>query len=351
MDDEQWTALLRVSVKQEARSEKAGSASRSDDRPAMLGSYSVDSGLLRFTPRFPFDPGRQYEVTFNPSHLPGVSGRSLSTATTIVAVVSRPKANETPSTRVTQVYPSTDVVPENQLRLYVQFSAPMGRRGGLEYIHLLDEHGREVEDPFLPLDIEFWNVDRTRYTFFFDPGRVKQGILPRHQLGPSLVEGRRYTVVIDPDWLDAEGLPLQASFMRQFRVGPPDEHALDPRRWHITAPSPASREPLVVTFGEPLDHGLLLRALGVLDSRGGSVAGQAQVADAETRWTFTPQDPWPPGDYQLLALSILEDLAGNTIGRPFEVDQFKEVDRTAEPEKMTLPFRIGNRGNRGQSSF
>ena len=76
------------------------------------------------------------------------------------------------------VFPSASVVPENQLRMYIQFSAPMGRRGGLDHVKLLDETGDEVDDPFLPLDAEFWNADRTRYTLFFDPGRQKRGILP-----------------------------------------------------------------------------------------------------------------------------------------------------------------------------
>src|SRR5688500_11276382 len=40
---EQWPAVLRVAV--------------GDDAPAMLGSYSVADGAVRFTPAFPFDPG------------------------------------------------------------------------------------------------------------------------------------------------------------------------------------------------------------------------------------------------------------------------------------------------------
>ena len=87
-------------------------------------------------------------------------------------------------TIVDRVYPTGDVVPENQLRLYVHFSAPMGLKGGLDYIKLLDDRGVEVKDPFLPLDTEFWNGDRTRFTVFFDPGRVKRGILPEQGNGP-----------------------------------------------------------------------------------------------------------------------------------------------------------------------
>src|SRR5262245_34237472 len=58
---ETWQSILRVSVK-------------SDAGPAplpMAGSYDIRNGVIRFTPVVPFEPGRAYEVTFNPAALPG----------------------------------------------------------------------------------------------------------------------------------------------------------------------------------------------------------------------------------------------------------------------------------------
>jgi len=338
MTNEAWSALFRVSVKL-SEGTAGGSPVSHDERPAMLGSYGIESNAIRFTPRFPFDPGRSYEVVFDPSRLPdGTEAKTRGGP--VVAVVSRPKLVVAPSTRVEGVYPGIDVVPENQLRLYIHFSAPMSRRGGLENIHLLDQNGQEVKGPFLPLDADFWNDDRTRYTVFFDPGRVKRGLLPRRQMGPSLEAGRRYTLVVDAAWLDGDGLPLMEPFRREFRVGPPDERPLDPKSWRIAAPAATTRDPLVVTFHEPLDHGLLLRALGVTNGRGRPVDGEVRIEKAETRWLFTPDDSWQAGDYSLVALSILEDLAGNRIGRAFEVDRFDEVDRTSEPDSTNIPFRV-----------
>ncbi len=335
MTDAAWAALLRVTVKADAVVDP-------DDRPAMLGTYTVQSDTLRFTPRYPFDAGRPYQVVFDASRLPLAQPAGSSRAP-VVAVVSRPKTAAAPSTRVAQVYPTADQVPENQLRLYVQFSAPMGRRSGLEHVHLLDPDGREVKDPFLPLDLEFWNGDHTRYTFFLDPGRVKKGITPREEMGPSLVAGRRYTLVIDKDWLDAEGMPLSESFRRQLTVTAPDEKALDPGRWRITAPTAGTRDALVVDFDKPLDHGLLLRALGVRRGKNDWVMGEVRIEASETRWVFTPADPWSEGSYHLVALSILEDRAGNRIGRAFEVDRFDEIDSRAEPEETLLPFSVASR--------
>jgi hypothetical protein len=311
---EEWSAMLHVGV--------------APDQPQMLGSWSVVGGRLRFTPMFPLDPGRQYAVTF-----------SRPAASPLMATVSLGARDTTPVTTVSQVYPTVDIVPENQLRLYIHFSAPMGLKGGLPYIHLLDERGDEVKDPFLPLDTEFWNDDRTRYTVFFDPGRQKRGIAPIAAMGRSLTEGKTYTLVVDAEWLDGNGLRLKVPFRRSFRVGPPDLKPLDPKGWKLQPPVAGSRDPLVVTFPEALDHGLLLRAMGVA-AAGAGVPGEVAVGERELQWSFTPREAWKPGGYDIVAFAMLEDLAGNRIGRPFEVDQFDRSDRAAEPEKTLIPFLV-----------
>ena len=45
-------------------------------------------------------------------------------------------------------------------------------------------------------------------------------------------------------------------------------------------------------------------------------------------WSFVPEKPWAAGRYSLVIDTTLEDLAGNSIGRPFEVDLFNPVRRT-----------------------
>lgn len=313
---EAWTTVFKVAV--------------GPDQLATVGQYSVEGDRIRFTPMFPLDRGRQYHVTFT---APGG-------ATPVTGTVALPPIDTTPTTVIAQVYPTADVVPENQLRLYIHFSEPMGMRGGLDFIHLMDESGQEVKDPFLPLDAEFFNDDRTRYTVFFDPGRQKRGIAPIDQMGRSLTEGKYYTLVIDSQWRDGKGLPLKEPFHRRFKVGPPDERPLDPKTWKIAAPAAGSSAPLVVAFPEPLDHGLLLRALGVLGPNHKALEGEVQVGPQELTWSFTPAEPWAAGPHNLLALAMLEDLAGNRIGRAFEVDNFDRTDDTTEPERTLIPFVV-----------
>jgi hypothetical protein len=290
-------------------------------RRRWLASTRFEGGRVRFTPMFPLDHGRQYQVTFT---APG--------ATPITSAVGLPAKDTTPKTKVAQVFPTSEVVPENQLRMYIHFSAPMGSRGGLDFVHLLDEAGREVKDPFLPLDADFWNDDRTRYTVFFDPGRQKRGIAPIADMGRSLTAGKSYTLVVDAEWRDGEGLPLKQPYRRTFKVGPPDEKPLDPQSWKIDAPAAGTSAPLTVTFPEPLDHGLLLRALGVL------AAGQTARRRRHRRWKRADvgvhaRRTVEGRQHNLVAFAMLEDLAGNRIGRAFEVDQFDRTDKSANPRK------------------
>ena len=327
LTDAQWSRLLRVAV--------------GDAAPGMLGRYEVTGSVLRFTPQFALDPGRPYVVRFDPSHLPGADA---SVAPPIVATVTVPARQVAPSTTVARVYPSGDVVPENLLRMYVEFSGPMGRPSGIPHMKLLGSDGREIEGAFLPLDYEFWDPGHMRFTAFLDPGRVKSGILPNTQMGRALDTGRTVTLVISRVWRDEHGLPLKNDYQRVLQVGPAAEKPLDPRSWRIEPPPAAgSRQALAVTFPRPLDHGLLMRALGVTRT-GASVAGDVTVEDHETRWTFTPREPWRAGQYNLLALDILEDVAGNQIGKAFEVDNFESVDKGPDPERITIPFMVDGAG-------
>jgi hypothetical protein len=329
----QWASALRVTVVADTAASHAEGA-----LPPVIGSYTVERDSVVFKPQFGFDPGRRYQVVFEPAKLPG--GEDDGQREVLTAVVGVPARDLLPSTVVTGVFPSGEVVPENQLRLYVHFSAPMGLKGGIGHVRLLDEAGGEVRDPFLPLDADFWNRDRTRFTVFFDPGRQKRGILPNEEMGRSLVDGRSYMLVVSREWRDAQGLPLKEEFRRRFNVGPPDERPLDQHTWRIDPPRAGTRDPLAVTFPEPLDHGLLQRALVLADSRGRRIEGASAVEAHETRWLFTPAAAWRSGDYFLQALTILEDMAGNRIGRAFEVDEFSRADESAEQETVAVPFRV-----------
>jgi hypothetical protein len=63
------------------------------------------------------------------------------------------------------------------------------------------------------------------------------------------------------------------------------------------------------------------------------------VQRGETEWRFTPGQPWKSGSHVIVVPTNLEDLAGNKVGRAFDVDVFEKVTRTVERETVSLPFR------------
>lgn len=298
-----WTAILKVAV--------------GVDEAAAVGQYSIEGDVVRFTPMFPLEKGRQYHVTFTAPGAEPISG-----------TVGLPPPDTTPTTSVAEMYPTAAVLPENLLRIYIRFSAPMGARGALDFVHLFDDSGQEVRDPFLPLDAEFWDEDRTQYTVFLDPARH------------SLISGKAYTFVVDYAWPDGKGLQLKQTFERRFTAGAPDRTPLDPKTWRIDAPAADSDAPLVVTFSEPLDYGSLMRGLGVL-ADGKPLDGTVVVSNHELAWSFTPAEPWKAGSYNVVASGSIEDLAGNRIGRAFDADRFTRNDNDGNAaEKVLLPFSL-----------
>jgi len=313
LTDRDWQAILTVTV----GFGPDHTPSQAGQLP-MAGEYRVEGAVVRFTPMFGFDAGRAFGVRFDPANIPGAQPTQTWRQQPVSTIIGAAASPRTSSTTVTQVYPSGPELPENTLRFYIEFSAPMGRGEALPHIRLVDDRGKDVVDPFLPVEGEFWSPDRTRFTLFFDPGRVKRGIKPNRDLGRALVAGRRYALVIDDTWLDGTGAPLQSAHRHEFTAAAAVERPLDERGWRIDPPAAGSRDPLEVTFPWALDHGLLQRSIQ-LTGENGEVRGGVRIEAGEQRWLFIPAETWTKGEYVLEVATELEDPAGNRLGRAFEV--------------------------------
>jgi hypothetical protein len=331
LKQEQWTALFFVCVDNTQTKEKP-------QPPPVIGSYRIESKVLIFEPRFPLSPGVHFRAVFEPARLPGSKQPE---AKAVVAHFTIPKVHSAPTTKVDHVYPTNEVLPENLLKFYIHFSAPMSKGESYQHIHLIGSGGKEVELPFLRLEEELWNRDQTRFTLFCDPGRIKRGLKPREELGPVLEEGKNYTLVIDTNWIDAEGNPLKESFRKSFRAGPPDDNPIDLKKWRLEPPAASSRNTLRLIFPKPLDHALLERVIVVTDSTGHELEGKITVTEKETHWSFIPRQAWQAGGHYLMVDTALEDLAGNSIGRPFEIDVFHPIQRQIKSETVRIPFNVG----------
>lgn len=297
--------------------------------PPMAGTLRRVDGRLRFEPQFPFVRGVRYRAEY----------RASAGAAPEISFFEVPAAAETAATRVVQVYPTADVLPENQLKFYVHFSAPMSRRGIYEHVHIRDAAGRVIELPFLELDEELWDPAMTRLTLLIDPGRIKRGVKPLEDIGPVFEAGKSYTLVVDAAFRDATGRPLGAAFEKKFLAGPADRAPPDPQRWKIHPPAAGTREPLVVEFDEPIDHALALRLIGVRRADE-ALAGDTALDCAEQRWSFTPGQPWVRSAHQLTIATTIEDLAGNNVGKPFDVDVFERVERRVETPVVGVEFSV-----------
>jgi hypothetical protein len=241
---------------------------------------------------------------------------------------------------VVRIEPSETVLPENLLKFYLYFSAPMSRGEVYEHVHLRETSGRVVEAPFLEIGEELWDPSGTRLTLLLDPGRIKRGLRPREEDGPILESAKSYCLQIDRDWHDASGQRLQKSFSQTFRAGPPDRIQPNPTTWKILAPAATSQAQLVLVFPEPLDRAMLDRAILIRDPNGRRVDGSIEVSDASKRWSFRPKQPWAEGPFVLEVDTELEDLAGNSVGRPFEVDALRVLEKQSEIRYLRVPFAI-----------
>jgi hypothetical protein len=326
---DRWAALFGVYVDE-------GTGAQYANQPAMLGSYKVEGKVLRFTPRFPLQPGVKYRAVLNAAAFSELSGPKKA----IVANIVIPKPRAPGQTFVARVYPSASTLPENQLKFYVHFSAPMSKGEAYRHIHLLQATGTEVELPFLELDEELWDPEGQRFTLLFDPGRIKRGLKPREEVGPSLVQGKSYTLVIDQNWNDAQGEPLKEAHRKTFKVGPPDDTPPSPKTWKLHAPVAGSTEPLTLTFPKSMDQAMLEHALWIVGPGDQRVQGAISVTVEETCWQLTPREAWQAGKYALVVDKSLEDLAGNSIDRPFEVDVLQPPQRKLTVETISLPFEV-----------
>ena len=306
--------------------------------PGMLGSYGVKQGLIRFQPQFPLEPAVTYRAVFRPASLPGSTNNR---STEVVSLFHLSKPQHKPATVVAQIYPSGNVLPENLLKFYVHFSGPMRRGHIYEHIHLLNDAGKPVELPFLEIDEELWNPQMTRLTLFIDPGRIKRGVQPIEEVGPALEADKNYTLVIDRGWHDAEGNPLKESYRKSFKVGSPEREPLDTATWKIVAPAVGgSIEALRIRFPKPLDHALAQRMIRITDRDGHLLMGEASLSDSERQWSFVPAKAWSAGSYRVVVQTAIEDLAGNNIGKPFEVDLFEGVQRRISNATVSLAFDV-----------
>ena len=283
-------------------------------KPAILGSWKRTDNKLYFCPLIPFSKNLTYQARF--PEVPYFTFKPI------------PPKNYPPTT-ITEVFPTVDTLPENNLKLYLYFSAPMSDGNAYQHIQFKDSKGDKLATPFLELTPLLWNEDRTRLTLWFDPGRVKRDLLRNQKLGAPLMAGKNYTLHISKNWKDVNGYSLANDFVKKIVIQQADRIAPNRDNWHATLPRTNTKTPIIVHFGEALDHALAQKSLTLYNKKGKKVEGKAALTNNDKAWIFTPLRNWQSNLYRIQISAKLEDLAGNNFNRLFDTDL----------EKQTLPKR------------
>lgn len=325
---EHLEALLRVKVAE------AGDT-HDDGLPNVAGDYEILGDGVRFTPRFAFDSGVVFRATLDLGALgrPGlVEGQTLE--------FSFPRETGSADTKVSHVFPSSAVLPENLLRFYIRFSNPMQRGLAANNIEVLGPDGGPTPDVLYRAPVELWDHSMSCLTVLLDPGRLKRGVGPNRVLGPPLKAGQRYTLVIGTGMIDVYGRPLRKAFNRPFTVSEAVRAPITIEEWGISRPAAGSREPLELTCPRPLDWAQLLHGITVVSETGLPISGCVDIGTGETQWRFTPDEPWQAGTYSVCVAPSLEDICGNTPYGPFD-GPFRSADEMAlETAIRMIPFLL-----------
>ncbi len=244
--------------------------------PAILGKYRRAGDRLTLTPRYALAHDHKYRAIF-----------AVSATRTQTRDYQVPARKATTPATIERIYPSSDVLPANQLKFYIYFSKPMREGEAIfDRIEILDERGKPIDDPWRRT--ELWTPDAKRFSLWIHPGRIKMGVNLREEFGPVLEPSKTYSLVIKGEVEDADGQPLGKDIVKKFRTTAADDRQPLPQNWRLTPPPAATRQPLRLDFGEPLDHALMQRCIDVRDASGGEVAGTIRVGEKEASWLFEP---------------------------------------------------------------
>tara|TARA_B110000240_G_scaffold197671_1_gene253780 strand:- start:1817 stop:2860 length:1044 start_codon:yes stop_codon:yes gene_type:complete len=229
------------------------------------------------------------------------------------------KAKNYSSPTVTAIYPTANELPENLLRMYIQFSQPMKTKGNIEKIKLLNEQGIEVKGAIFNNVYELWDDSQTQLTIIFDPSRVKTGLIANETLGRSLKPNKIFKIII-VDLENVYGKKLLQSYVKTFSVTKADVTSPDTESWRFKLPKSDSKTPLSINFKSSIDKMSLQHRIQLLNENDKVIKGVIFLKNKEKIWEFIPQELWTAGKYTLKVNSRLADPSGNNLNGLFDHD-------------------------------
>ncbi|MEM6830238.1 MAG: hypothetical protein AAF551_06955 [Bacteroidota bacterium] len=239
--------------------------------------------------------------------------------------------------RVLTVYPTSDTLPENLLRLYIQFSEPMKTTENLDKIKLLDERGQEVKGAIFNNVHELWDSDQKQLTILFDPARVKSDLQANKSMGRALAPGMTYELMIT----DLETIKHKKimPYTKKIHVIAADTISPNTIKWNLNLPKADGTAPLNISFADRVDQMSLRQRLVIVDENENRIEGDIRIGNYEKEWSFIPNKNWKPGHYAVYVHARLEDPSGNNLNGLFD-HRSGSLKYETEDEVLKLPFSI-----------
>jgi hypothetical protein len=283
------------------------SVTLANSNAAILGDVVAEGDNYVFKPLIPLSTGLTYFIYDNGAQIGNI-------------IVPEDVSSKTP--QLLAIYPTIDTLPENALKIYLQFSKPMRTGQALDYVTLLDKNKDTMRNVFLNLQPELWDTTGKVLTLWLDPGRIKRDLILNRELGNPLKRSERYQLIVSGQWKDSYGIPLGKAEVKKFIAGPRNDQAIDINKWSLTIPKAGTTEALVVNTGRSLDHFLFIESISVTTVDDKSINSTASVlnSDKDRIWKFKPHANWKTGTYILKVNTRLEDLAGNNLNKVFDRD-------------------------------
>ena len=299
--------------------------------PPMAGRILQQGNILEFVPAYGWTEGQSYTALLTSA----TNTESFKHSFTI-ATPDRDNVKPVLST----IYPSSDTLPANQLKLYLDFSRPMALGYVYDHVQVFNEQGELLEQPFLLLEPELWDPTGKRLTIWFDPGRLKRDLVPNTALGTPLEAGQSYHLVVKAGWPDRDGAKLEEPYRKTFFVLASDREQPKLEAWDLKVPAPNSRQALQIHFGESLDAALASTQIRIMDENGQVVEGTIRLTNKESVLVFETSTVWQTGNYKIRVAAKLEDLAGNNLNRLFDRDLKDPKQKRGEANFYWLEFKI-----------
>ena len=207
------------------------------------------------------------------------------------------EAEALPEPEVLDIRPG-GVVPANLLGFHVRFDQPVGVPVERRLL------GPDGEDAQAFAETWLWSEDRSELNLLLHPGRTKTDIPFAEDLGPNLIEGSSYTLVVH-------------GHEHAFEVGPPDHTRPLPEDWRVQGDT--------LILDEVMRSDLLVRAFEIEGATGEFVA-------EEDRLRFVGE---LPEDAVWVQVGRVEDLAGNTPTRTFDAPADEALRQDPPPTRFS----------------